>query len=113
MSQVPNIYRIDKKHRLLRYLTETLPQIKKIIRTYYQKNELKLDDALDQITSFVKEDFTYYLYHYHTQEKDSDWADFLPEELTGDKQFEQTKVSLVLFIDSEYDLYAVIGGERL
>jgi len=110
MTQVPNIYRIDKKHRLLRDLTETLPLIKKIIRTYYQKNELKLEDALDQITSFVKEDFTYYLYHYHTQEKDSDWADFLPEELTGDKQFEQTKVSLVLFIDTEFELYAVIGG---
>ena len=59
---------------------------------------------------FEQDKITYYLHLTNSDEQVSDWIEFLPEPLTKDKDFVQQKISLLLFIESEDELYVVVGG---
>jgi len=85
--------------------------IKKIIRTSYGKLGWKLQEGDLVFPQFAKQDYTYFLYLYSIADKQSKWAAFLPQELkTNPDIFNQTKLTLILFVETEHNLYAVIGG---
>ncbi|WP_207423737.1 DUF6119 family protein [Desertivirga brevis] len=111
MTISPNIFKIDKEHRLLRTLTKTDDIINTIIKDAFSKAGLKLQKRDLELTEFKKGNITYYLYLHSIPEAQSEWASFLPEELTGNTdKFNQTKISLILFINTEHELYAIVGG---
>ena len=105
MTQNPKIYRIDKGNRLLRKLKTTESVIEKIINT-------------SAVTSFnpeslkktTIENINYFLYIFNINDFVSDWQEFLPTELTEANDFTQQKLSLILFIETEFDIFCIIGG---
>jgi len=110
MDQTIKIYRIDKKHRLLvnSYNSELI--IKTIIEASYKSNKLKKKFDIESLNSFSIGETTYYLHVFTSHETVSDWKEFLPDNLTQDEDFTQQKLSLLLFIETEFDLYCIIGG---
>lgn len=111
MTIVPNIFKIDLTHNALRKLTDTSAIIRTIISRSWKKRDKVIDiETLNDISSFKKGDISYYLYYYQVADKESDWFKFLPNELRGTGEFKQTKVNLVLFIETENELFAIIGG---
>lgn len=111
MNIIPKIFKIDRAHRLIKEITDTEELIKKIIRTSYGKLGWYLSESDLEIAKFIKEGFTYYLYLYSIADKQSKWAAFLPPELKSNPAiFNQTKLNLVLFIETEHNLYVAIGG---
>ena len=58
----------------------------------------------------VYDDYKYYLYLYNTDEIDSDWKDFIPLELQQGSNFTQQRLSLVIFVVADSNIYSVIGG---
>jgi uncharacterized protein (TIGR04141 family) len=111
MTISPNIFKIDKEHRLLKAYTQTDVIISTIIKDAYRKAGWKLQNTNLQLTEFKKDNISYHLYLHSIPDTQSEWANFLPEELTGiTDKFNQTKFSLILFINTEHELYAVVGG---
>jgi hypothetical protein len=110
MTIVPNIFKIDKTHGSLKGMQDTPTIIRNIILGSHKKKKKEIDGQALSIPSYKKDDITYYLYHYRITDKESDWSTFLPEELKDDSEFQQTKVNLVLFIDTEHELFAIVGG---
>ncbi|MBI9056810.1 MAG: TIGR04141 family sporadically distributed protein [Labilibaculum sp.] len=110
MAHNPKIYAINKGHRLFKGITDSKKIIKVIIEFSIKKNGLKTTFDIQQIKSLKKDGITYFLYTYNTNEIISDWEDFLPNELGRSEDFTQQKLSLILFIETEYDMYCVIGG---
>jgi|GEM_PF-726964 len=111
MNIIPKIFRIDKTHRLLKEIAEAENLIKKIIRTSYGKLGWSLQETDLEFAKFTKQGFNYYLYLYSVADKPSKWATFLPAELKNNPDiFSQTKLTLVLFVETEHNLYAAIGG---
>lgn len=110
MTIVPNIFKIDKSHGALKGLPDTVTVIRNIILGAHHKRNKDIDNKKLEIRSFRKDDITYHLYRYLDVDKESDWATFLPEELKKESEFHQTKVNLVLFIETEHELFALVGG---
>jgi hypothetical protein len=110
MRIVPNIFRIDKSHSVLKDLLNTDSIVRTIISHSYKKKDRNLKEQELKLTTFKKENIDYFLYYYQTTDKESDWSNFLPNELKDNATFLQTKVNLVLFIDTEFELFAVVGG---
>jgi hypothetical protein len=110
MTIVPNIFKIDKTHIALKGLPDTSAIIRNIIVRSYQKKSKEIDEKNLKVPSFQKDDVTYHLYHYRISDKESDWSTFLPQELKDNSEFQQSKVNLVLFIDTEHELFAIVGG---
>jgi len=110
MTQNPKIYRIDKEHRLLKKLPNCKLIIEKIINTEFTKQGIKGSFDSDSLKQIRKDDLVYYLYLYDSNESVSVWKDFLPKELTGNEGFIQQKLSLVLFVETEFDIFCIIGG---
>ncbi|QEM12596.1 DUF6119 family protein [Mucilaginibacter rubeus] len=110
MNIFPNLYRIDKKHYRLRELHDTISVIKRIVKASISTELPSLEIDPDSVTEFPKDNVNYYLYTYNTDEIASDWVKFLPKELTGNKDFIQKKLSLTLFIETEFDLFVIVGG---
>lgn len=109
MKITPNFYRIDKNHKNLNQINDNQNIIKTIVKTAHEDRSLPVDDDIN-ITNFTKGDNTYYLYTYKAEAKESDWAEFLPGQLKGDRNFFQTKVSLLLFIELHEELFVIVGG---
>ena len=103
MNIIPTIYRIDKSNLKLNNL-ENEQIILKILKEY------KISISSDDINSFKIENIIYHLFTLNTEEIESDWKNFFPKNLRIDKNFIQQKLSLVLFIETEFELYSVIGG---
>ncbi|MDM8173172.1 TIGR04141 family sporadically distributed protein [Olivibacter sp. 47] len=110
MTIYPNIYRIDKNHRDLKQLRNNEAVMKRIIKSSYKKNEWKENSDAPLLNSYQKDNFIYHLYLYNTDEKTSEWASFLPSSLAKDSRFLQKKLSLILFVETEFELFAVVGG---
>jgi hypothetical protein len=110
MTIVPNIFKIDKTHGSLKALPDNPTVIRHIILGSHHKKKREIDAESLDIPSYKKDDVTYYLYHYRIADKDSDWSTFLPHELKDNSDFQQTKVNLILFIETEYELFAIVGG---
>ena len=110
MNQNPKLYRIDKDNRLLRGFSDSGKIIEKIISTSYKKLGYKSSFRAESLKSIVKEDVRYFLHLFNTNEVESDWKEFLPKSLTVGEEFIQQKLSLVLFAESEKELFCVIGG---
>lgn len=110
MKITPNFFRIDKSHKDLKKIDENYKIIGKIIETaYVNKNFPFVKDDI-KISSFIKEEIIYYLYTYKSEDKESDWADFLPYQLKENSNFTQSKLSLLLFIEILNELFVVVGG---
>ncbi|SEA33742.1 sporadically distributed protein, TIGR04141 family [Flavobacterium gillisiae] len=110
MTQNPKIYRIDQKQRILKDLKDAESIIVKVITTSIKVLGIKSDFKAENLKSITKENFTYYLYLFNSKEFVSDWHEFLPHNLRDDENFSQQKLSLILFIVTEYDIFCVIGG---
>ena len=111
MNIIPNIFKIDTNHHLLKPIKETVSILRTIIKDSYSKAGWKLKAEDLQFTEFTNNGITYYLYLYPIKDKQSEWASFLPEELRGDvDRFQQTKISLILFVKTEHELFAIVGG---
>lgn len=109
MNGIKTIYRINKNHRDLKNSPNTETLIKRIIFTYGSKSGWQNpQDA--KVNSFEKENFNYYLYLYNSDEVESDWAEFIPTELKEEVSFIQQKISLLLFIETEFNLFVIPGG---
>ena len=110
MTKNPKIYRIDKTNRLLKSIKQTDTVIQKIINTSFKK--LKYTNLFDKknIQKITKGKTTYFLYLYKSDDIVSDWKEFLPNGLTTNKDFTQQKLSLLLFIETEFNLFCVVGG---
>lgn len=109
MNGFKSIYKIDTKHRDLKALTETKPIIDRIIRTSIDKIGGNQPQVVET-TDFKKEDFIYHLYLTNTEEQESEWAEFIPEDLKDDTSFIQQKISLLLFIQTDLGLFVIPGG---
>ena len=109
MPITPNVYQIYQEHHELEGLN-TLEIIETIVNKGRKK--LQFDKIFDpnELSTFQRDDFTYHLFLMNTAEHESDWSEFLPEELTADNDFTQQKLSLILFIETEFQLYVVVGG---
>ncbi|AUC15895.1 hypothetical protein BTO06_12360 [Tenacibaculum sp. SZ-18] len=110
MTQNPKIYRINTKDRLLTKLPTCELIIEKIINTSFAKLGIKETFSSTSLKKISKDEITYYLYLYDSNETVSDWKDFLPKELTQNEGFIQQKLSLVLFAETEFDIFCIIGG---
>lgn len=111
MNIIPNIFKIDKNHHLLKPHKQTKEILSMMIKDSYSKAGWKLNPEDLEFTEFTNNQVTYYLYLYPVKDKQSEWASFLPEELRGDvNRFQQTKISLILFVQTEYELFAIVGG---
>lgn len=110
MTILPNIYLINRDYYQIKGIKDIPSIIKTILKT--ASVDKKLSDPFDseKISIFQKDEFNYFLYVINTDEKQSDWLSFLPTELTNNKNFIQQKVSLILFIETEFELYAIVGG---
>lgn len=108
----PKIYKIDKKHRLLNAATDSENICKTIIKISELKQNPKfvLRESDYKIYSDDNNEVWFFLYHYRTSEVDSDWINFLPKNFTKGTDFNQEKISLVLFIEFQQHLYCIIGG---
>ncbi|MGF1923765.1 MAG: DUF6119 family protein, partial [Bacteroidia bacterium] len=108
MTQNPSIYCINPKHYLLRSHKTADAIIRQIlINNPLVKNpEKKLPDpSVHHLDNNI-----YYLYTFEHKEKASNWEEFLPNELTVNKNFNQKLISLVLFVQTEKNLLVVVGG---
>lgn len=110
MEQILNIYKIDKKNRQLVNLNNSKQIIKTVIEASYKLNKVKMIFDTQSLKSFSISEITYFLHVFTSHETVSDWKDFLPDNLTQDKDFTQQKLSLLLFIETENDLYCIVGG---
>lgn len=105
MSQTPTIYRINTNHRLLNNKSS-----KDIIQVIINQYDDKSNFDLKSLKETVKDNIKYYLYVYDSSESESEWKDFLPITLTLNLSFIEQKVSLLLFIEADINLYCVVGG---
>lgn len=111
MNFLPKIYKIDRDHRLLKNKENVKDVCETIVHEFYKKEKRKLPDEGFEFPQYIKNKIAYYLYLHSDSDKLSDWAMFLPDELKSDlKVFYQTKISLILFMESEHALYALVGG---
>jgi len=110
MISSPTIYRIDKSHRELKSIETPLDLILWIIDSYFVKLGSKLRVKKTDINSYSIDKVIYYLYAVNTEERESEWFDFLPLELTESKNFIQQRISLLLFAEVGKELFVVIGG---
>ncbi|QQL50123.1 DUF6119 family protein [Mucilaginibacter ginkgonis] len=107
---IPTVFRIDRTHSKLVGLEDSHSIILQMLIESHTKRDKAFDASFLNITAYKKEDIQYYLYTYTVDDKESDWADFLPSELKGDESFKQTKVNLILFMETDHELLAIFGG---
>ncbi len=111
MNLVPNIFKIDRTHRLLVGIDNLDDTCQIIIKEYYKKNTRGIIENDYVLQKYKKGNVVYHLFSSSVEDKLSEWARFLPDELIPDiDTFYQTKIFLVLFIETEYGLYALVGG---
>ena len=110
MTQNPKIYKINKSHRLLVKIKDAELIIKKIINSSFEKFGLKKSFDVKKLKRIRKDEFIYYLYLYRSDEIVSDWQEFLPSGLTQNENFNQKKLSLILFVETDFHLFSIIGG---
>ncbi|QNN42616.1 DUF6119 family protein [Pedobacter roseus] len=109
MTQNPTVYRINRRHRLLRSLKDNTAIIKYILASNPLKKQ-SVTEILDRLTTYETEQHKYSLFVDNGHEAESDWKDFLPEDLTIDRDFSQQLLSLVLFVETSIDLLVIVGG---
>ncbi|KLT63927.1 DUF6119 family protein [Pedobacter sp. BMA] len=110
MTILPNIFKIDLDNYKLTGLSSTLSKINAIVRTAKEKSSLPGTSEDFHVNSFTKDQINYYMYLFDDEDKTSDWAGFLPRELSEGKNFVQKKVSLILFFETYNELFAIVGG---
>ncbi len=109
MTLNPKVYKIKQSHRLL-VNKNTKSIISEIISTAFEKLDFKKKFDIESLKTIEKDNFTYFLYLFKSDEVASDWQEFLPNGLTQNENFNETKLSLILFIETEDHLFCVIGG---
>lgn len=110
MKITPNFFRIDKNLKKINQKAENKSLIKEIIKLSHKDKNLEYNEDNLSLSTFKKEDTTYYLYTYRSENKESDWAYFLPSPLKKKSNFFQSKVSLLLFIELIDELFVIVGG---
>jgi hypothetical protein len=109
MTLNPKVYKINRSHRLL-VGKNSKSIISHIINTTFKKLDYKKSFEVESLKTIEKDNFTYFLYLFKSDEVASDWQDFLPNGLTQNENFNETKISLILFIETDDHIFCVIGG---
>ncbi|MEZ4934661.1 MAG: DUF6119 family protein [Saprospiraceae bacterium] len=81
--------------------------IRQALKRYKKKLKVNISDLPKKEIDQIK----YYLFVHNFDERQSDWADFFPIDLTRSLSFEVTNLSLLLFIDNGIDIFVVVGGK--
>lgn len=112
MNLNPKIYKINKAHRLLADLKDTLNICKFIINCGRKSSDInfKLKDDDFSYHNDLDNNLKYFLYTFNSDEIESDWKDYFPKYLIKKSNFIQQKLSVVFFIEFEDFLYVIIGG---
>lgn len=112
MNLNPKIYKINKEHRLLIDLKDTLSICKFIINVGRQSSNIKfvLKEEDYSFQNDLENNLKYFLYTFNTDEVESDWKNYFPRYLIKDSNFIQQKLSVIFFIEFEEFLYVIIGG---
>ena len=84
-----------------------------IINIIVNNHTKRLDINTNKLSTFKKDNYTYFLYSYKEEEKDSIWKNFFSAELTKNHNFKKSHFSFVLFIVSSENIFAVIGGSGI
>lgn len=110
MNNNPKIYRIDKNNHRLVGIQSTKGIIEKIIN--YSSRRIGLDIVYedDFLGTYNFDGLNYFLYSYIASDLVSEWKEFLPKSLTSGRNFTEQKLSLILFIESKFHLFCIIGG---
>lgn len=109
MPITPNVYQIEREHHEL-YGLNTIEIIELIVNKGRKKLQLEKSFNQNELSTFRYDEFAYHLFLMNTSEHESDWSEFLPKELREGNSFMQQKLSLLLFVETEFQLYVVVGG---
>lgn len=109
MTQNPTVYRVNRKHRLLKHLKNNEAIIKHILFSN-PLTKKKPDEIINRLSTHSSQRHKYFLYLDNVYELESDWKEFLPNDLTVNHDFSQQLMSLVLFVETSLDLLVIVGG---
>lgn len=84
-----------------------------IINVIINNHKSRLEIQSSYLTTEIKDEFEYRLYSYREDERDSKWADFFSQNLVRNHNFKKSHFSFVLFILTENQIYATIGGSGI
>lgn len=84
-----------------------------IINVIINNHKSRLEIQSSHLTTEIKDEFEYRLYSYREEERDSKWADFFSQNLIRNHNFKKSHFSFVLFILTENQIYATIGGSGI
>jgi uncharacterized protein (TIGR04141 family) len=104
------LYKISRTFYELVDFSTSLEKINYIVNKH-RKSIGNIEDLNQTLSSFQIDTLKYHLYIFSEERQDSIWKGFLPPELTNNKNFIVQKVSFVLFIENEIDIYVIIGGQ--
>lgn len=102
------IFQINISHFEL--VNKSVPEIINLIVNNH-KNRLDVKSCF--ITRENIDGYEYVLYTYREEERDSRWIDFFSKNLIKDHNFKKSHFSFVLFIITEHNIYATIGGSGI
>lgn len=110
MKVNPKVYKIDKNHRQLVNYKDTeslcIGLIKSSMFRYNVGFKLEENDYIVN----TEDDLWFFLYVFKTEDEHSKWKDFLPKNFISQTDFKEAKISLLLFIEFQEQLYCIIGG---
>lgn len=102
------IFQINVGHYEL--VDKSVPEI---INLIVNNHKTRLEIQSSSLTHESKDGYEYVLYSYREEERDSRWIDFFSTKLTQSHNFKKSHFSFVLFVITETDIFATIGGSGI
>jgi hypothetical protein len=111
MEQNLKIYQIKKgDHKFIETKTDE-DKISVIIKKLYNSYKSNVKFDINSLTKYSIDSLTYYLFVHNFPEKETEWSDFLPEELKKNAHLNTKNLTLLLFICDKRDIFVVVGGK--
>lgn len=110
MTKNINIYKVDENNFESIEGTAIEGKIATLINAVLAEKGFSKRIDSNEILKTEREEITYYNYVDNSIEKDSDWLEFLPQNLLGSFSFRDKLTTVLLFISNPPHLYVTIGG---
>ncbi|MEJ5052787.1 hypothetical protein [Sphingobacterium sp. MYb382] len=106
---IPNIYKIDLQH----YQFTNIKDISGIVEKIVNNAALKRNKDKELYNILIKniDDVEIYLVTEEAEQKESEWAKFLPREYYGNVKLYKQSLNLLLFIYTHENMYCILGGD--
>ncbi|MBL7781948.1 MAG: hypothetical protein JNM22_12075 [Saprospiraceae bacterium] len=111
MPQSIKIYRINQESYLFKDISSKELIIEKIIKETYKKYKSKEEFKFSQLPRFEYNTLKYFLFVHNFNEKETEWNNFLPPQLTQNVELNTKNLTLFLFISNDIDIFVVVGGK--